>query len=1188
MINNRKINLYYTTIIMTILVLSTITAPISFANNKEDNEGFNKGPSIKPVIPIKKVTLVNFDENKFLDDYSYLAAVPTAVFYNKDMNAIYSNPLLFYQDYYPVKEDKERTLNARQGLDYFMEDWMSYCTNQLDKAVLINVPKNKLNSSWKADEYESIEGNNPYDIANELALKEWSYSNNAVIAVIQEEFEKPNNITEGSVSGSLSSHKIKKEHFEIEQPIIGTGGTYKTFDVNDYNYRYLLAQLTWPNSIDFDLQLYDTRKIMVDNVARGYPEVPRFGLAEVVGSFIHNYGKWQVSVTAVPVKKIETTVDKEQNEDIFNGLGLVELAKALENVCDVDISFFPGTIVDIPDVPSFGIRDVDFTLTWDNPDIRLGFTLLDPVGTEICSSFSKEGIESGEYETKGEKITMHVDRLGECIDDDRYSLCVFSLDDITKTTNFNIEYSWHQNFSKMEGECFASASNGAVLASVLNAPMLYTSPSEISKETKDVLYKIGINNIYLINIGGHLSKNVKDELDKIAQVTDFENCKDIYSYINSLTGNNLNIVFTTIDPWTYWYVAEDKPAGEYPGALFVGPAAFIAAHHGTPVIIIDIHPKLTQANVYPTDFWVKAVKDRIEPTSGSLYSSGMEIYDFLEEYGLGKLEEGKAAKQIQETIITVADQYDIGAPWDRMYTGAALNGRFCFSPVDTANWISRNVFYPAMIFVNPAATQEKVKMINGSSSKSKLIGGRIQKPYGSTLVITKPSQEEEFIYPILHTYNVYGYKFNEKAWKHWDFKFSTAEGIIPYETPSPDAIDDGATNKVGAYYPDMSESEVIPFYATRAGYSNVYSTNFTATVDNLNRGVIIWVENCHGWQRDGGLIAMWDPNNPYHNEDNPWRAYEPILFYPGHLREFVRWLIYGMQILSGNTPSPSLSDLIIKFHILPEIGSTENPDVALANPQLVIINRIAQKLGLPTDLWGANGIMIYRDRLKHPIQSLLKGLPLINIYDGDGKVIISPNSGSFNMIAKNGTAFDNALGNVHSCGLNTISCLPAYTYLHMTWMRHGMSYQIIDPWTTTDWGGVWTQMLVKRFAMGDTIGQAYELGMRACGPEFIVGQWWWDKWENVELFGDPNLRVFVPGTEYSDANYWEKEDTESLRYDAEFSIDGHMPFGVTSYPNETEPTTFWQQNFWLILIIIAIAILAVFAVFLGRKRNKKY
>jgi len=121
--------------------------------------------------------------------------------------------------------------------------------------------------------------------------------------------------------------------------------------------------------------------------------------------------------------------------------------------------------------------------------------------------------------------------------------------------------------------------------------------------------------------------------------------------------------------------------------------------------------------------------------------------------------------------------------------------------------------------------------------------------------------------------------------------------------------------------------------------------------------------------------------------------------------------------------------------------------------------------------------------------------------------------------------------------------------------------------------------------MGDTLGQAYELGMRACGPEFLTGQWWWDKWENVELFGDPSLRVFVPGTDYSDNNHWEKEDTMPLRYDAEASVDGHMPFGATSYPNEKKPVTFWQQYLWIIVALLVIAILVIAAVALAKKKK---
>lgn len=1173
-------------IICLLLLTSSVLPSLAVATDAPApilNTGFTKGVSWKPVVPLKKVTFVNYDENGTLDDYAYLAAVPTAVFNDREENRIFSNPLLFYQDKYPTGEDTERTLNARQGLDYFMEDWMTYSDGQLDHLTLINVPQANLNSNWDAKNYTTIQGDTPNDIANKIALTDWSYSENAVIAVIENQVKKPENQTTASISGQLPSHPLGHQQFDVEEPVIGTGGTYTYFTIEDTAYKYVTATLTWPGKVDYDLQLYDENLGMVDNRAYGYPEEAEYGLVEVVGSYIHNYGKWGVSVTAVPVKNLGTTADTTQDGVIKTTLKTV--ARILKNTGVVDLTMYPGTMVPIIKAP-FGCRDVDFTLTWRDSTKHLGFSLLDPVGTEICSSLSKAEVTSGVSTNQGTEANMHVDRLGECRENDTYSICVFSLDEVTQVTDFTLTYRWQQNFSKTEAECFASATNGAVLASAMNAPLLYVSPTILTSDTKDVLYKLGVKQIILANIGNSASKELKDELIAIASVTEYTQAGDLYQAINEYTGNSKTTVFTTIDPWTYWYVGIDAPAGEYPGALFVGPAAFIAAHHGCPVLIVDLHPQLSQATVYPTDFWVKTVMTRDEPTAGSMLLSGRQVYRFLEENGLGKLEPGKAANQIQETLITVADQYDIGAPWDRMFTGAALNGRFTFSPVDTAYWISRNVFYPAMIFVNPAM-QGEITLINGSTSTSKLIGGRLREPFGSTLVITKPSGDEQFTYPVLQTYVTYSYKFNENAWKVWDFKYSTADGIIPYDTPSPDPIDDGATDKAGAYYPDMSETEVIPFYAHKAGYNNVFSTNFEATIEDLNRGVLIWVENCHGRQDGGGGLGMWDPDNPYVHEENPWRAYEPILLYPGHWRNLIPWFIYLIKLTAGKN-STSLTKGIIKFHLLPEIGSTERPDVACANYQRIWINRILGNLGSPIDLWGAHGIMVYRNRVFHPFQTIQQGLPFVNIYQGDGKITINPYTGQL-VTTKPlyGIDFDNALQNLHSCGLNTISCLPAYTYLHMTWMRHGMSYQIIDPWTTTDWAGVWNQMLIKRFAMGDTVGQAYELGMRACGPEFLVGQWWWDKWENVELFGDPSLRVYVPSTDYSSNNHWAKEDTTPLMYSADTVINGHMPFGVTSFPMEKKPVVLWQQYIWFIAGVIIVALLIVLIICIVYRRKRK-
>ena len=41
-----------------------------------------------------------------------------------------------------------------------------------------------------------------------------------------------------------------------------------------------------------------------------------------------------------------------------------------------------------------------------------------------------------------------------------------------------------------------------------------------------------------------------------------------------------------------------------------------------------------------------------------------------------------------ETMITIADQYEIRVSWDRIFAGVAKPGRFCGTPVDMLYWIS--------------------------------------------------------------------------------------------------------------------------------------------------------------------------------------------------------------------------------------------------------------------------------------------------------------------------------------------------------------------------------------------------------------------------------------------------------------------------------------------------------------------
>jgi hypothetical protein len=166
-----------------------------------------------------------------------------------------------------------------------------------------------------------------------------------------------------------------------------------------------------------------------------------------------------------------------------------------------------------------------------------------------------------------------------------------------------------------------------------------------------------------------------------------------------------------------------------------------------------------------------------------------------------------------------------------------------------------------------------------------------------------------------------------------------------------------------------------------------------------------------------------------------------------------------------------------------EVGSTDNPDVALYNPSLAGINRIINKV-LGLEILGAFHYKIHWSRFFNNLGKL----PIVTTYDG--MVTTSTQSGA--QIIEDpidGYEFDDALDNLYSCGINTVVCLPAGTYLQMAWIRHGSVYQIMDPWSTSDYCAVWLQSIIKNLAKGDTIGQAYEKGVRASGPEYLVNHW---------------------------------------------------------------------------------------------------
>ncbi len=983
-------------------MLATAFVGSDFVSRTSGESGY-EGISWSRVVPVKKVTFVKFDENSFIDDYAFLAAIPTAVFY-KD-GKLYSHPLLFYNDFVPSSKE-ELSLNDSQGIKYFMEDWQGFC-NGVDEIESINAGR----LEWNAY-YSYINSSDYYDMASKIALSHWKSSNSCVVAYAGD-FLSSHNIS-GEMTREIDGN-VKRIAFTLPEPE-GIGGVYKDFDV-DEPYIYIDARVEWNPLLrghDIDLQLYDEQLGMVD-ASENWNAM--FGTHEEVGSYVFHHGKWKVGLTNMPTEDIKDIISE---------------VKTVKGTYNVNVTMYSGSLISIGSIP-FKATDFEISIECDE---NISF------GAFIISN----GIPYEPYKGNG-NLTIKMDEAGA----GNYSLCIFLHDDGRHA--FHISYSWKEQ-GREQTDSFASASQAAILASILDVPLLYIAPHHVPSVTKNTIEELGVEHIIAIGTEKFSIEGCSVEYYSI---------EDAYSKIMELTGKN-DVVFTTTSPWTYWLVGDLSPHGDKSKAMYVAPAAYLAAHHGVPLLVTDEHPQLSNSVSWVTDFWKRDSLAREPPSPGCMYLMAKQVYDFLSMHNFDR--EGK------ENIVTVAGQFDIGIGWDRAFVGKANPGRILGTPVDASMQIARAVFYPAIIFENPAVGGE-VNLINGSSS---------ERGFAGRLRIVKPSMEESFSYPVLNTWVSYCHNFNKEASKYWGCMYTTRDGITPYVTPSPNPIDEGATDKLGAYWPDMSTSEVVPFYLKKLGYSIAFSTNFTATMSNLNRGVIMWFEGMHAGHWHSGGVGFWDPdanwskmlylfnnvpvigkiieNKKITTEPNPWRGYEFGLW----RQAFFRWGAGNIQTQIFQT------------------GSTADPDVMVMDKWLG---------------WDFHGGRY-----------------------GDGVVIAILQQVETEI--KSGYEIDAALKNLHSCGINAgISCYISSTYLHLTLIRHGSIFQIIDPWLTSWYANFAVEMFARYLALGYTAGEAYEKSMEHVGIGYLTKEWWWDVSENICYFGDPAINIWNP------EHAWEKPSAVS-------------------------------------------------------------
>ena len=1088
------------------------------------DEEFTPWLSYEEVIPLRKTTLVMEDNEGLFDDYAYMAAVPTSVFEHD--GKLYSSPLLYYSPPYSAGGNADLTMNSFQGLDYYLQDWITAARpEELD---LINVPKEDV--VWALGNATSYTGKDIYSLSAKLALDNWEFSEEAVVAVVDEYSERSESVS-GTVTGSIPGLPLKEEEI-FGTKSVGIEPIYHNFTI-DEGYTYINVFMEWglewtagseERGKDLDMQVYDWQLGEVAasenwNVV-GTPGVRPY---EDASSCIYNTGPWGVAVTYMPTESLddgemEGTIE-EMDREIMNkeeatetgdtdiealnegndeqvtggehsdpaqggsaGSGAPDAPWDSDADYEIYITEYPGTTLTIPDTTFFMTRNAEFGLTWTGGS-ELTLLIREPAGAEITRV------------TGTSPLAMNIDQLGEGI----HSLTVARMDDSTAEIEFELSYSWEASKDRREGESLLSAANGAVWASMKNSPLLYVKHDEIPSEVEDALNELGVREIDLIDFGDRFEKDMKDIRNllerRLKSVDRYTDPEDFYHRISDKSGEN-DIIMTTMDPWTYWY-SEQGPQGELDGGRFVGPATFAAAHHGAPVIIMEMHPDTSNPQAWHNRFWLEAYNNRKPPSVGCMVLTGHEYYDFLGLLGLDRYADD--GTDLKETILTVAGQFDIGTAWDRVLVGKANAGRILGTPTDTSVGVCRSVFYPIMIFANPAVNPEldSTGGMRITGSKSVLPG-----PSHTTPVITDPGGEIQVENPNLYTWVSQRHRFNERAGRdgYWGCDYTAASGITPYRTPSNNPIDKGNSpyrNDPNAmFWPDMTISEVVPFYGEKAGYDSVYSTNWEQVADNLNRGVIMWIEGAHGSNSGGGRIGFWDGST--HVDSNPWRAYE-------------------------------------------DGGCTE---------EIEGINEITL---LP---WAAGPDTVRSDKNT--------GADYQVGYDGLVTAILQQHHTS----SVNGYTFDDEIDNLHGVGISGSSCLISNTYLHISMIRHGSAFQVIDPWLTSWYSNFAIETFMRDIALGLTVGEAYANGIHHVGIEYLTGQWWWDIFENVVYFGDPDLRVYSPTFS------WEEPDTLSVHG---LEVDGHTPGGASEHPDAI------SLNYGFLVASFAGVMIAVVAIVWGSR-----
>lgn len=621
--------------------------------------------------PLRIVTLIGENSINYDKDFAYLAAIPMGLY--KENNILKVSPIL-YDDLSLAEEN-------------FLIDWKSYCSmfdswDGIKNIVYIgNVseetktyaedllnPEMLHNLYLPAQQRERVQlsGQNTFDLAAQIATYFWYQPETAILAVINETFpvdqtnllSYSNTIlgnTVQNVGGEINGTYLEN-YWSNANISLNTGGIYIEIDnVAD------LAMELYGNFTDTAPWMYDTNKITKNNWVF-FPNV----------SYPADMADWGLK--------------------IYNTTPATPFIPYTLNFYDLSYQTYQFQIDNSE-------CNFEIFLNWTNPTDDLNFWVLDP-SKQLISASSRWG---NIYQTG------NTNKTSSLLYPEKGTWTII----ITRPTGISpIFYDLTINittFSAYRRQCIESASNGAVIASLLNKPLLYVTNETIPEETKSAIGTLNLSSVVLVDPFNLMSQGIFDELStlniSLSAATNLTSQNFLYEYIYNQT-QQPDIILSSVN-----------------GGYF-GPASLLAAFHGAPVLFslsenYNIHAGALKN--YAIENWVgfqnpgnSALLNQSIPRYEEMKNLADIFYSWLNTMNLDKIG--------NETVLVVSPLWELNPLFDRSIYGKAFVGRFIGEDDgDLATFICRNILYPALSYSNISydyTINTKLSSISGIGTKT--------------------------------------------------------------------------------------------------------------------------------------------------------------------------------------------------------------------------------------------------------------------------------------------------------------------------------------------------------------------------------------------------------------------------------------------------------------------------------------